>query len=90
MPSGLERWTGDRTVEGSNPTAENSSIWNFANSVYSALPVSHSWRIQQISCGTMSPIFFIFFSCSTLQCKLLHQVSALHHEKYFLIFKLCR
>ena len=23
---------------------------------------SHSWRIQQISCGTMSPILFIFFS----------------------------
>ena len=27
---------------------------------------SHSWRIQQISCGPMSPIFLIFFSCSTL------------------------
>ena len=39
-PSGLERWTGDRTVWGSNPTAENFSLRNFGNSVYPALPVS--------------------------------------------------
>ena len=39
-PSGLERWTGDRTVRGSNPTAENFSLRNFGNSVYPALPVS--------------------------------------------------
>ena len=39
-PSGLERWTGDRTVEGSNPTAEFFSLWDFGNSVYPALPVS--------------------------------------------------
>ena len=39
-PSGLERWTGDRTVQGSNPTAENFSLRNFGNSVYPALPVS--------------------------------------------------
>ena len=41
-PSGLERWTGERTVWGSNPTAENFSLRNFAfgNSVYPALPVS--------------------------------------------------
>ena len=38
-PSGLERWTGDRTVRGSNPTAENFSLRNFGNSVYTALPV---------------------------------------------------
>ena len=38
-PSGLERWTGDRTVQGSNPTAENFSLRNFGNSVYPALPV---------------------------------------------------
>ena len=38
-PSGLERWTGDRTVRGSNPTAENFSLRNFGNSVYPALPV---------------------------------------------------
>ena len=38
--SGLERWTGDRTVRGSNPTAENFSLRNFGNSVYPALPVS--------------------------------------------------
>ena len=35
-PSGL----GDRTVRGSNPTAENFSLRNFGNSVYPALPVS--------------------------------------------------
>ena len=35
-----ERWTGDRTVRGSNPTAENFSLRNFGNSVYPALPVS--------------------------------------------------
>ena len=39
-PSGLERSTGDRTVEGSNPTAENVSLRNLGNSVYPALPVS--------------------------------------------------
>ena len=39
-PSGLERWTGDQTVRGSNPTAENFSLRNFGNSVYPALPVS--------------------------------------------------
>ena len=39
-PSGLERWTGDRTVRGSNPTAKNFSLRNFGNSVYPALPVS--------------------------------------------------
>ena len=38
--SELERWTGDRTVRGSNPTAENFSLRNFGNSVYPALPVS--------------------------------------------------
>ena len=32
-PSGLERWTGDRTVEGSNPTSENFLLRNFGNSV---------------------------------------------------------
>ena len=32
--------TGDRTVRGSNPTAENFSLRNFGNSVYPALPVS--------------------------------------------------
>ena len=37
--SGLERWTGDRVVQGSNPAAAT-SLWNFGNSVYSALPVS--------------------------------------------------
>ena len=39
-PSGLERWTGDRTVRGSNPTADYFSLRNFGNSVYPALPVS--------------------------------------------------
>ena len=39
-PSVLERWTGDRTVRGSNPTAENFSLRNFGNSVYPALPLS--------------------------------------------------
>ena len=39
-PNGLERWTGDRVVQGSNPTAAAYSLWNFGNSVYPALPVS--------------------------------------------------
>ena len=41
--SGLERWLGlatGRSRPGSNPTSENFSLWNFANSVYPALPVS--------------------------------------------------
>ena len=38
-PSGLERWTGDRVVLGSNPAAAT-SLRNFGNSVYPALPVS--------------------------------------------------
>ena len=33
-------WTGDRTDDGSSPTAENFSLQNFGNSVYPALPVS--------------------------------------------------
>ena len=37
--SGLERWTGDRMVLGSNPAAAT-SLRNFDNSVYPALPVS--------------------------------------------------
>ena len=39
-PSGLERWTGDRAVHGSNHAAANYSLRNFGNSVYPALPVS--------------------------------------------------
>ena len=35
---GLERWTGDRTVEGSNPSADHFSLRNFGNFVYPALP----------------------------------------------------
>ena len=38
-PSGLERWTGDRVVLGSNHAAVT-SLRNFGNSVYPALPVS--------------------------------------------------
>ena len=38
-PSGLERWTGDRVVLGSN-AATATSLRNFGNSVYPALPVS--------------------------------------------------
>ena len=38
-PSWLERWTGDREVLGSNP-AVPTSLRNFGNSVYLALPVS--------------------------------------------------
>ena len=38
-PSGLERWTGDLVVLGSNP-AEATSLRIFGNSVYPALPVS--------------------------------------------------
>ena len=37
--SGLERWTGDRVVVGSNRAAAT-SLRNFGNSVYPALPVS--------------------------------------------------
>ena len=38
-PSGLERWTGDRVVMGSNPAAAT-LLRNFGNSVYPAMPVS--------------------------------------------------
>ena len=38
-PSGLERWTDDQVVLGSNPSAATSRR-NFSNSVYPALPVS--------------------------------------------------
>ena len=38
-PSGLEHWTGDRVVRGSNPAAAT-SLRNFGNSVHPALPVS--------------------------------------------------
>ena len=38
-PSGLERWTGDRIVLSSN-TAAATSLRNFGNSVYPALPLS--------------------------------------------------
>ena len=38
-PSGLERRTGDRVVQGSNPDAAT-SLRNFGNSVHPALPVS--------------------------------------------------
>ena len=38
-PSGLERWTGDQVVQSSNPAAAT-SLRNFGNSVYPALPVS--------------------------------------------------
>ena len=54
-PSGLERLTGDRTVEGSSPTAENFSLRNFGNSVYPALPLSFggdsksSWSLLLVS-----------------------------------------
>ena len=38
-PSGLERWTGDRVVLGSNPAVATSNR-NSGNSVYPALPVT--------------------------------------------------
>ena len=38
-PSGLDRWIDDRVVLGSNPAAAT-SLRNFGNSVYPALPVS--------------------------------------------------
>ena len=38
VPSGLERWTGDRVGLGSKPAAAT-SLRNFGNSVYPALPV---------------------------------------------------
>ena len=38
-PSGLECWTGDQVVLGSNPAAAT-SLRNFGNSVYTALSVS--------------------------------------------------
>ena len=38
-PSGLDRWTDYRVVLGSNPAAAT-SLRNFGNSVYPALPVS--------------------------------------------------
>ena len=38
-PSGLELWTGDRVVQGSNLSAAT-SFRNFGNSIYPALPVS--------------------------------------------------
>ena len=38
-PSGLERWIGDWVVLGSNP-AVATSLRNFGNSIYPALPVS--------------------------------------------------
>ena len=37
--SGFELWTGDRVVLGSNPAAAT-SLRNFGNSIYPALPVS--------------------------------------------------
>ena len=39
MPSGLEHRAGDRVVLGSNP-AGGTSLRNYGNSVYPALPVS--------------------------------------------------
>ena len=56
-PSGLERWTGDRVVLGSNPAAAT-LLLNFGNSVYPAFPVNiggdtkscrsvHSWCLCQ-------------------------------------------
>ena len=39
-PSGLERWTSDQVVQGSNPAAATYSLRNFCNSVYPALPSS--------------------------------------------------
>ena len=41
-PSGLERRTGDRVVLGWNP-AGGTSLRNFGNSVYTALPVTVSF-----------------------------------------------
>ena len=38
-PSGLDRWTGDRVVLGSNH-ATSTSFRNFGYSIYPALPVS--------------------------------------------------
>ena len=48
--SGLERWTGDRVVLGSNPAAATSHR-NFGNSVHPALPVSFGWYTK--SCWSL-------------------------------------
>ena len=39
-PSGLERWTSNRAVQGSNHAVATHSLRNFGNSVYPALLVS--------------------------------------------------
>ena len=46
-PSGLEHWTGDRVILGSNPAAATSPR-DFGNSVYPALPVSFGGDLKAV------------------------------------------
>ena len=74
-PSGLERWTGDRVVLDSNP-AGGTSLLNFGNCVYPALPVSFgrdtksccSLLSSDVSGVAMAPPNFwqMFFFCNEL------------------------
>ena len=54
-PSGLERWTGDRVVLGSNPAAE-SSLRNFGNSVYPAVPLSFGGYAKSLDPFYLGPM----------------------------------
>ena len=55
-PSGLERWTGDRTVRGSNPTAENFSLRNFGNSVCDRIPFTPLCQCECLSEETLKAV----------------------------------
>ena len=92
-PSGLERWTGDRTVRGSNPTAENFSLRNFVNSVYPALPVSFGGDTKTLV-KAVGPFYLVSMTVTmpargskkippvcTGMCKLLTVVDSTAHSK---------
>ena len=66
-PSGLERWSGDRVVLGSNPAAAT-SLRNFGNSVYPALPVYFGGDCSNFDCIIAMKAYIEYWSFIALQC----------------------
>ena len=63
----VERWTGDRVVQGSNLAAATDSLRNFGNSIYPALPVSfggdtkkrRSLLLSEETLKTVGPFYLV-------------------------------
>ena len=58
-PSELERWTGDRVVQGSNPAVATYSLRNFGNSVYPAFKAALCQCLSEETLKAVGPFYLV-------------------------------